>query len=333
VVRVLGCCGEWETAKEKIMTATLDRIVHPDVNYSVETGHRKIGLGIGLVALMIGMVVAGLGIYAASLVGSAGDEETLGQVLAVAFGLNTTALVMLKAAIAVILVGILVRIWIRVESVKTSLAVLKPDADVGTIKTGDIDTEFGPATVSPKTPVRLQIHKMANLMWAPMLVMGVMSVLAGLVVSWIWAGNVGTSTGLGAAAWTQGLQFLGEGFVLASISFLLASILSGLREGGGEVQEALGLPVKTLKMPSTAKAFVVLMMMGLMVEIVQFGLYIYITTFDDLARYTLWSSWLGPFRELGLGLLLAGIILALATIATALGFQFSRIRDIVATGK
>ena len=314
------------------MTVTLDRIVRPEVNYSVEIGHRKIGLGIGLVALMIGMVVAGLGIYAASLVGSAGDEETLGQVLAVAFGFNTTALVMLKTAIAVILVGILVRIWLRVESVKMSLAVLKPDSDVGTIKTGDVDTEFGPATVSTKAPARLPIHKMANLMWAPMLVVGVMSVLAGLVVSWIWAGNVGTSTGLGAAAWTQGLQFLGEGFVLASISFLLASILSGLREGGGEVQEALGLPVKTLKMPNTAKVFVALMMMGLMIEMVQFGLYIYITTFDDLARYTLWSSWLGPFRELGLGLLLAGIILALATIAKALGFQFSRIRDIVVTG-
>jgi len=47
----------------------------------------------------------------------------------------------------------------------------------------------------------------------------------------------------------------------------------------------------------------------------------------------LWSSWLGPFRELGLGLLLAGIILALATIVKALGFQFSRIGDIVAAGK
>lgn len=314
------------------MTATLDRIVHPDVDYSVETGHRRIGLGIGLVALMLGMVVAGLGIYAASLVGSAGDEGTLAQVLAVAFGLNTTALVMLKAAIAVILVGILVRIWIRVESVKTSLSVLRPDAEVATIKTGDVDTEFGPATVSTSAPSRLPIHKMANTLWGPMLVMGVMFVFAGLVVSWVWAGNVGTSTGLGARAWTQGLQFLGEGFVLASISFLLASILSGLREGGGEVQEALGLPVMTLKMPNTAKAFVVLMMMGLMIEMVQFGLYIYITTFDDLARYTLWSSWLGPFRELGLGLLLAGIVLALATIATALGFQFSRIRDIVVTG-
>ena len=315
------------------MTATLDRIVRPDVQYSVETGHRKIGLGVGAIALMIGMVVVGLGIYAASLVGTAGEEETLGQVLAVAFGLNTTALVMLKAGIAIILVGILVRIWIRVDSVKASLAVLKPDAEVGSYKTGYVETLSGPATVSAEAPERFPIHKMANTMWAPMLLMGVMFVVAGLFVSWIWAGNVGTGTGLDAAAWTQGLQFLGEGFVLASISLLLASILSGLREGGGEVQEALGLPVATLKMPNTAKAFVVLMVTGLMIEVVQFGLYVYITTFDDVARYTLWSSWLGPFRELGLGLLLAGIILALATIAKALGFQFSRIGDIVATGK
>ena len=315
------------------MTATLDRIVRPDVQYSVETGHRKIGLGVGAIALMIGFVVVGLGIYAASLVGTAGEEETLGQVLAVAFGLNTTVLVMLKAGIAIILVGILVRIWIRVDSVKASLAVLKPDAEVGSYKTGDVESLSGPATVSAEAPERFPIHKMANTMWAPMLLMGVMFVVAGLFVSWIWAANVGISTGLDAAAWTRGLQFLGEGFVLASISFLLASILSGLREGGGEVQEALGLPVTTLKMPNTAKAFVVLMVTGLMIEIVQFGLYVYITTFNDVARYTLWSSWLGPFRELGLGLLLAGIILALATIAKALGFQFSRIGDIVATGK
>jgi hypothetical protein len=315
------------------MTATLNRIVHPDVNYSVETGHRKIGLGLGAVALMIGAAVAGLGIYAASLVGNAGDERTLGQVLAIAFGLNTTVLVMLKSAIAIILVGILVRIWLRVKSVKASLPALKADVDVGDYRTGDVDTEFGRATVATKTPARMKIHKMANTMWGPMLLMGVMSVVAGLVVSWIWAANVGTSVGLGAKAWTQGLQFLGEGLVLSSISFLLASILSGLREGGGQVQEALGLPVVTLEMPPMAKAFVFLMMAGLMVEIAQFGLYAYTTTFNDIARYTLWSSWLGPFREFGLGLLLAGIILALAAIAKALGFQFSRIRDIVVTGK
>jgi len=166
------------------MTATLNRIVHPDVNYSVQTGHRKIGLGLGAIALMIGMVVAGLGIYAASLVGSAGDERTLGQVLAIAFGLNTTALVMLKSAIAIILLGILVRIWLRVESVEAALPVLKASTEVGDFRTGDVDTEFGPATVATEAPARMKIHKMANTMWGPMLLMGVMSVVAGLVVSW-----------------------------------------------------------------------------------------------------------------------------------------------------
>ncbi len=315
------------------MTATLDKIVHPDVDYQEKTKHRKIGIGLGVAGLLLGMAVAVLGVVAGNLVGNPGDEQTVAQLKAVAFGLNTTALLLLKTGIAVVLLGILVRIWIRVDSVRQSLAVLKPDAEVGTIRTGPIDTEYGAATVTATAPERMTLHRMATTMWAPMAVMGVMAVLGGLVVSWVWAGNVGTRTGLGAAAWTQGLQFLGEGFILSSIAFLLASILSALREGGGEVQQALGISVVTLQMPATAKAFVALMMMGLMVEVVQFGLYVYITTFDDLARYTLWSSWLGPFRELGLGLLLAGIVLALATIANALGFQFNRIRDIVVAGK
>jgi hypothetical protein len=41
--------------------------------------------------------------------------------------------------------------------------------------------------------------------------------------------------------------------VLAGISFLLGSILGGLREGGGQVQAALGVSVITLEMPNTAR--------------------------------------------------------------------------------
>jgi hypothetical protein len=121
--------------------------------------------------------------------------------------------------------------------------------------------------------------------------------------------------------------------VLAGISFLLGSILGSLREGGGDVQQSLGLSVTTLKMPATAKAFVALMATGLMIAMVQFGLYLYTLTFDTASEVAVWWAWLGPFRELGLALLLAGIVLALATIANVLGFQFSRIRSIVATGE
>jgi len=86
-------------------------------------------------------------------------------------------------------------------------------------------------------------------------------------------------------------------------------------------------------MPATAKAFVALMATGLMIAIAQFGLYLYTLTFDTAADVAVWWAWLGPFRELGLALLLAGIVLALATIANVLGFQFSRIRSIVTTGE
>ncbi len=121
--------------------------------------------------------------------------------------------------------------------------------------------------------------------------------------------------------------------MLWGISFLLGSILGLIREGGAEVQSSLGLSVKLLDMPPTAKLFVALMMTGLMVSIAQFGFYVFaaanVTTVDIAAN----SAWLGPFRELGLGLLLSGIVLALATIGTALGFQAFRVREIITSGR
>jgi hypothetical protein len=315
------------------MTVTLDRLTHPaSSDYRIETGHRRLGLGIGLVGLMIAMAVVVIGIVAAALVGQGDQATTAARWLAVGFGLNTLALATLKTGIAVVLIGILVRLWLRVDTIKASLPALKADGEAATVRLGKTNTPYGPANVTADEPKPLPIHRMAKTMWGPMLLMGVMAVVIGFIISLVWAGNVGTDTGLTASAWTQGLQFLGEGMVLAGVSFLLGSILAGLRSGGGEVQKALGLPVKTLAMPTTAKAFVVLMMAGLMVSIVQFVLYIITTTFDNAADVALWFSWLGPLRELGLGLLLAGIVLALATIAKVLGFQFWRIRDIVTTG-
>ena len=99
------------------------------------------------------------------------------------------------------------------------------------------------------------------------------------------------------------------------------------------VQEALGLNVMTLRMPATAKLFIALMMAGLMAEIAQFVGYAYIATIPGSLDYVAFSTWLGPLREFGLGLLLSGIVLALATIARALGFQFARIIQIITTGR
>lgn len=314
------------------MAVAFNKLVTPTSDdYRTVADHSKLAIGIGVVGVVIAMIVAIISITAASDVGSGGEDAA--QLLAVGFGLQTLALVTLKVGIGVALIGILVRLWLRIESVNVSLAALRPSEHGDGPAVGALDTEYGPATVTNALPAPLPIHRMARTMWFPMLAMGPMLVVAGVVTSIVWSNNIGTETGIAAAGWTQGLQFLGEGLVLAGISFLLGSILGSLREGGAEVQEALGLNITTLKMPTTAKAFVALMATGLMISMVQFGLYLYTLTFDTLAEVTPWWAWLGPFRELGLALLLSGIVLALVTVANVLGFQFSRIRSIVATGE
>ena len=87
-------------------------------------------------------------------------------------------------------------------------------------------------------------------------------------------------------------------------------------------------------MPTTAKLFIGLMVMGMMVSMLQIVLYIYVATLDadQLQTINAWHAWLGPLREAGLGLLLSGIVLALATIANVLGFQFHRVRELISTG-
>lgn len=172
---------------------------------------------------------------------------------------------------------------------------------------------------------------MARVMWAPSLAMGYMAVLAGLALSIIQSSRIGSDPELALrlSAWVPGVQFLGEGLVLGGIAFLLGSILASLRAGGGEVQEALGVPVQTLRMPLTAKLFVALMMAGVMVAMFQFVVYAVVSTFGDPSRAEAFFAWLGPLREAGLGFILAGIVLALVTIGNVLGFQFSRIREII----
>jgi hypothetical protein len=274
----------------------------------------------------------------ANLAAAAGlDTDPAGarETLAWSFGLTTLGFGTVKLGIAVILIGIIARLWFRVDSVKAALLRLKPDpGEALPPVTGDIETDFGAATASTDVPELTFIHRMAKVMWAPMLVMGAMALVIGFVLSLVWTGETaGTETFRELGAWTQGLQFLGEGLLLGGISFLLGTILAGLRVGGGEVQESLGLTVKTLKMPATAKAFVVFMMMGVMVSIAQFVLYIVAaSSADNAVSFSAWSSWLGPFRELGLGLLLIGIVLALVTIGNVLAFQFDRIKTIVRTG-
>jgi hypothetical protein len=300
----------------------------PTADYASPSRARPVGVVIGVlgVAMLTATLIAN--IVAASDIGE--DAVPVSETLAWSFGLTTMGLATVKFGIATILMGIVQRLWLRVESVKAALPELRaqPAGDAG--PTGPIDTPYGAGVATSSAPGPLPIHRVARVLWAPMLAMGLMAVGIGLVLSLIQSGTSDAGDFRDLSAWVQGTQFLGEGFLLGGISFLLGTILAAIREGGGEVQESLGIPVQTLRMPLSAKAFVALMATGMMVMMAQFVFYIVATGVDDPAP---WFAWLGPLRELGLGLLLAGIVLALYTIGTVLGFQFHRIRSIVETGR
>ena len=308
----------------------------PGTDHRSGSRARTIGLTLGFVGVALVTVTLVNAIAAGVLAGRTGEETTVARLLAWSFGLTTAAFGTLKFGIAVILFGILVRLWLRVDAVKDSLPFLKPAGGVDSApEIGAIRTPYGKATTSAVAPRPLLIHRMAKSMWAPMLAMGAMAVLGGFVLSLIQADTIGTDPALATSqsAWVQGLQFLGEGFLLSGVSLLLGTILGSLRKGGGEVQESVGVGVSTLDMPLTAKLFVGLMAFGLMVEVFQFVAYAVVAAFDDPASVAAYFTWLGPVREAGLGILLSGIVLALAAIAKALGFQFWRLTEIVRTGR
>jgi hypothetical protein len=243
------------------------------------------------------------------------------------FGLNFLGFNVIKIGIGVTLMGIIIRLWMRVDSVKAALPDLKASAEGESARTtGEIDTPYGRAEISTRAPDSLWIHRLAEYMWTPLLVMGPMVVAAGLGLSIAQANKtVGTSDfhNLGVAA--QAASFLGEALMLAGISFILGTILSSLRRGGGEVQEETGVPVQTLNVPYTVWAFV-----GLMAAIATAALLL-VTT--GSGNYDSWNAWLPQAGLFSLGTLLSGIVLALYSIGNVLGFQFSRIRDIITIGR
>jgi len=315
------------------MAATLQLAARPapGVDTTARSKYRTVGLGLALVGLM-GATASVIGNFVA--VDGISATDSYQQTLAWTFGLSIFSFGVIKISIAVILMGIIVRLWHRVDSVKSALSTLHGEPSNTTRVLGDTKTPWGKATVSDTTPKLLPIHRLARKMWLPMLAMGAMALTTGLVSSLVWADKTpGTESFRQAAAFTQGVEFLGEALLLSGIAFLLGTIMAGLREGGGEVQSSLGLPVTTLKMPATAKAFVVLMMMGMMAGITQFVLYLVaLGNADNPASFSAWLNWLGPFRELSLGLILAGIVLALVTIGNVLAFQFDRVKSIIRTG-
>ncbi len=152
-------------------------------------------------------------------------------------------------------------------------------------------------------------------------------------------------------AWVPGFKFLGLGFMLGGITFLLATILGNLRVAGGKVQKALGADQTVIKKPLTGVLFPVLMMMGMMVLVAAFGVSIWLATethsywnnsiatvlnpavagsdvLRDLGVIKATAAWLTPLKFLGMALLFSGIALALITIVSVLRFQAARLTEL-----
>ena len=309
----------------------------------------RVGIVVALMGIMLAMapfvgslvnadLVAGdAGLLAGAGITNITDTDILSN-NAWTFGVAVTGFAMLKIGIALILLGILRRLWIRVESVKAGLPALVPDAEgKAEISSPRINTPYGRATFTQKAPKPLLIHRMSYVMGSPMVLMGIMAVGAGLGFAIVQAiegsdgdlGNFRTYSAL-----SQGTLFLGEALILSGIAFILGSILGSLRQGGGEVQETLGMGVKTPVMPFIVKAFLGLMMTGLMLAMVQFGFYLFVASEDDPTTINAFFAWLGPLRKVALATILSGIVLALAAIGTkVLPFQFWRIQELIKNGR
>lgn len=203
------------------------------------------------------------------------------------------------------------------------------------IATSSFDT-----TTTVKAPNRILPQKAGRKLWAPMLAMAGMGFVAAAVLTVARAIEIndlgGASTIAAYGHFVTAAMFVGFATVFAAISFAIARILGEFRVGGGGVQEAAGGEVRTLNMPSTAKAFLGLMMMAMMLILGAVIGHMIVGAQTASGTITLvdseqWAVWLEAARRIGVSLYLFAIVLGLATIVQVLRFQSIRILEVAHT--
>jgi len=191
-----------------------------------------------------------------------------------------------------------------------------------------------------KAPDRIVPQKVGSVLWAPMFVMSLMGFAVGFILAIVKANLIATGGNpLDIAAVSQyqpAAMFFGFAGVFAAISFAIAKILGEFRVGGGSVQEAAKSNVKTLKMPTTAKVFIGIMAMAMMIILAAVVLHV-------IAGVTIagggvsaldieqWTIWLEAARRFGVILYLFSILLGLASIIQVIRYQSFRIRQVAET--
>lgn len=231
-------------------------------------------------------------------------------------------------------------------------------------------TTTAPTRTAPDTTIPEAIpykgddtaQTMARRMDRPMLAMGLMLVIGGLISGIIAGVNFGdffSPTGevadLGraeaAAQVTGSVLFLGMGLILAGITMTLVNVVRGLRDAGRDVQVSLGAQPVQLAKPVTGKLTPPVMMMGVMIEVAALviGLVAAYTVggvdaaaladpasasgadVADIGFVRAVSAWLPGLRLFGLATILGSVVLTLTTIRSAIRFQGDRVRELATT--
>lgn len=204
-------------------------------------------------------------------------------------------------------------------------------------------------------------QNLARIMALPMLAMGVMAVVGGLVAGVVGGVNFGDFfapggevADLGRAEATVQVAgatlFLGMGLILGGVTMTLVNIVRSLRDAGRDVQHSLGAEPLQLRKPLTGKLTPHVMMMGVMIEVVAFvvGLVAAFTIggvdpaaiadpaaasvgdLSDIGFVRAASAWLPGLRLFGVAVILGSIVLTLTTIRSAIRFQGERISELAA---
>ena len=178
-------------------------------------------------------------------------------------------------------------------------------------------------------------QRMGRLLWFPMFLGALALFGAGMALGIIRADEIsdgGTADTIATLQHLQaGFMFLGFAAVFSAISFAIARILGQFRAGGGEVQEAARRTVQTLRMPLTAKLFLMLMMAAMATLVAASVLhFVFAADIENTTRSLADAEErfivLEGVRRTGTAVFLFGILLGLASIIRVLRFQATRLR-------
>lgn len=193
-----------------------------------------------------------------------------------------------------------------------------------------------------QSPGRNLPQDLGRALWFPMWLMAAMGFAAGFVLAVVRANEIASGAAPDTILRLQhvvaAFMFIGFAGVFAAISFAIARILGEFRAGGGDVQEAAGRPVQTLKMPLTAKLFILSMAMAMMTILAAVALHLVFASSIENAEASLRLAEqrfivLEGVRRVGIALYLISFLLGLGTIIHVLRFQTVRIRQLPDEGR